>query len=114
MSSAISEPRQPKNNERANMASSGPESTGKSTAIKALGGFELIAKVGQGGMGSVFKARQVSLDRVVAVKVLPPSVAKMSPHFVDRFIREARTSAKLNHPNIVQGIDVDKDEATGL
>jgi serine/threonine-protein kinase len=89
-------------------------SSGKSNAIKALGGFELISKIGQGGMGSVFKARQVSLDRIVAVKVLPPSVAKMNPLFVDRFIREARTSARLNHPNIVQGIDVDKDESTGL
>src|SRR5579862_1932709 len=110
MSSAISEPKPPKTPAKGTPA---PDS-GKSAAIKALGGFELIAKIGQGGMGSVFKARQVSLDRVVAVKVLPPSVAKMSPHFVERFIREARTSARLNHPNIVQGIDVDKDEATQL
>jgi serine/threonine protein kinase len=86
----------------------------KSAAIKQLGGFELITKIGQGGMGSVFKARQISLDRTVAVKILPPSIAQNNPVFIERFIREARTSAKLNHPNVVQGIEVGKDEATGL
>ena len=86
----------------------------KSAAIKQLGGFELIMKIGQGGMGSVFKARQISLDRTVAVKILPPSIAQNNPVFIERFIREARTSAKLNHPNVVQGIEVGKDEATGL
>jgi tRNA A-37 threonylcarbamoyl transferase component Bud32 len=85
-----------------------------SQKIKNLGGFELIEKVGQGGMGAVFRARQVSLDREVALKVLPPKIAQRDPVFVERFIREARTSAKLNHPNIVQGIEVGKDEATGL
>jgi serine/threonine protein kinase len=82
--------------------------------IKVLGGFELIQKIGQGGMGTVLKARQISLDRVVALKVLPPKIAQKEPAYVERFIREARTSAKLNHPNIVQGIEVGKDEATGL
>jgi serine/threonine-protein kinase len=82
--------------------------------IKTLGGFELIQKIGQGGMGTVLKARQISLDRVVALKVLPPKIAQKDPVFVERFIREARTSAKLNHPNIVQGIEVGKDEATQL
>ncbi len=82
-------------------------------AIKMLGQFELISKIGQGGMGSVFKAKQVTMDRLVAVKVLPPSIAK-NKVFVERFIREARTSAKLNHPNIVQGIEVGRDETTGL
>jgi serine/threonine-protein kinase len=81
--------------------------------IKMLGQFELISKIGQGGMGSVFKAKQVTMDRLVAVKILPPSIAKNSK-FVDRFIREARTSAKLNHPNIVQGIEVGQDETTQL
>ena len=84
------------------------------TSIKSLGGFDLICKIGQGGMGSVFKARQVSLDRIVALKVLPPSIAQNNPVFIERFIREARTSAKLNHPNVVQGIEVGQDEATKL
>ncbi|MBM4031317.1 MAG: serine/threonine protein kinase, partial [Planctomycetes bacterium] len=70
-----------------------------------IGGFELLATLGKGGMGVVFKARQVSMDRVVALKVLPPHLAK-NEAFVQRFLREARSAAKLNHPNIVQGIDV--------
>ena len=64
-------------------------------------------------MGAVFKARQISLDRIVALKVLPPRIAK-DRVFVERFIREARVSAQLNHPHIVQGIEVGKDEASGL
>jgi len=84
-----------------------------SQALKEIGGFELISKIGQGGMGAVFKARQKSLDRIVALKVLPPSFAK-DVKFIERFQREARACAKLNHPNIVQGVDVGKDEATGV
>jgi len=76
-----------------------------------IGGFELLATLGKGGMGTVFKARQVSMDRVVALKVLPPNLAK-NQDFVQRFLREARSAAKLNHPNIVQGIDV--GEADGV
>ena len=83
------------------------------TRIKEIGGFEILSKLGQGGMGAVYKARQKSLDRVVALKVLPPSIAKDAV-FTERFQREARASAKLNHPNIVRGIDVGKDSATGL
>ena len=70
--------------------------------VRVIGGFEILSKIGQGGMGSVFKARQISLDRVVALKILPPRIAK-DRTFVERFIREARVSAKLNHSNIVQG-----------
>jgi len=81
--------------------------------LREIGGFELISKIGQGGMGTVFKARQKSLDRIVALKVLPPSVAK-DARFIERFQREARACAKLNHPNIVQGVDVGKDPATGV
>jgi serine/threonine-protein kinase len=76
-----------------------------------IGGFELLATLGKGGMGTVFKARQVSMDRVVALKVLPPHLAK-NQDFVQRFLREARSAAQLNHPNIVQGIDV--GEADGV
>lgn len=73
-----------------------------------LGGFELIEKIGQGAMGAVFRAKQVSLDRIVAVKILPRSLAD-DPAFVDRFLREARNVARLNHPNIIQGIDAGED-----
>jgi eukaryotic-like serine/threonine-protein kinase len=85
----------------------------KDIGLKEIGGFELISKIGQGGMGAVFKARQKSLDRIVALKVLPPSIAK-DAKFIERFQREARACAKLNHPNIVQGVDVGKDEASGV
>jgi len=74
------------------------------TRITALGGYELLGKLGQGGMGMVYKARQVAMDRTVALKVLRPSLSRDTT-FVQRFLREARSAAKLNHPNIVQGID---------
>src|ERR1700748_1355886 len=80
----------------------------KRTVLKELGGFELIEKAGQGGMGTVFKARQKSLDRGGALKALPRSFAQ-NPNFIQRLQREARASAKLSHPNIVQGIDVGCD-----
>ena len=72
---------------------------------KRIGDYELISKLGEGGMGSVFKARQMSMDRVVALKILSPKVAK-NADFRDRFEREARAVAKLNHPHIISGIDV--------
>lgn len=72
---------------------------------KELGGFELIEKIGQGGMGAVFRARQKSLNRIVALKILPQKLAK-DGEFVQRFINEARAVARLNHPNIVRGLDV--------
>ena len=71
---------------------------------RAIGGFEIIAKLGQGAMGAVFKARQVSVDRIVALKVLPRNLAK-NENYVVRFLREAHAAAKLDHVNIVQGID---------
>jgi serine/threonine-protein kinase len=73
----------------------------------------LLGKIGQGGMGAVFRARQKSLDRIVALKIMPPSIAK-DAEYLERFQREARASARLSHPHIVQGIDVGQDPATGL
>ena len=78
------------------------DSTPKTTR---LAGFEILGRVGQGGMGTVLKARQVSMDRVVALKVLPRRLAA-DKQYVERFLREARSAARLSHPNIVQGIDV--------
>jgi len=56
-------------------------------------------------MGTVYKARQLSLDRDVAIKVLSPELAD-DPAYVERFLREAKAVARLNHPNIISGIDV--------
>jgi serine/threonine protein kinase len=66
--------------------------------------LEILELIGQGGMGAVYKARQSKLDRLVALKVLPPESAK-DPTFAERFTREARALAKLNHPNIVTVYD---------
>lgn len=62
--------------------------------------LEILELLGQGGMGAVYKARQVKLRRLVALKILPPVVAQ-APGFAERFAREARTLARLNHPHIV-------------
>jgi formylglycine-generating enzyme required for sulfatase activity/tRNA A-37 threonylcarbamoyl transferase component Bud32 len=87
-----------------------PHDNAKATMTdpKVIGNFELIERIGQGGMGAVFKARQISMDRIVAVKVLPQSLAE-KPTFIERFMREAHASARLNHPNVVRGIDVGQD-----
>ena len=67
---------------------------------KKLPQFEILELLGRGGMGVVYKARQLQLDRIVALKILPP-VDALSADFVARFTREARALAKLNHANIV-------------
>ena len=73
--------------------------------------LEILELLGQGGMGAVYKARQTKLDRLVAVKILPPEVAR-DPAFAERFMREARSLARLNHANIVTVYDF--GEASGL
>ena len=62
--------------------------------------LEIIALIGRGGMGAVYKARQRELDRVVALKFLPPGVGEDTV-FAERFTREAKALARLNHPGIV-------------
>ena len=62
--------------------------------------LEILELIGKGGMGAVYKARQRQLDRVVALKILPPGIGD-EPAFAERFAREAKALAKLNHPGIV-------------
>lgn len=68
-------------------------------------GYVLLSKLGKGAMATVYKARQVSLDRIVAIKVLPKKMSD-NPEFVDRFYKEGRAAARLSHNNIVQAYDV--------
>jgi len=77
-----------------------------------IDGYEILQKLGEGGMGSVWLARQTSLDRLVAIKILPPAFSR-SEKLVARFRREALATAKLNHPNIVSAIDVGAQEREG-
>src|SRR3974390_3447542 len=73
--------------------------------------LEILECLGRGGMGVVYKARQKSLDRLVALKILAPEREK-DPQFAERFAREAKTLAQLNHPSIVTVHDF--GEAGGL
>ena len=79
--------------------------SGQKSSSTLIGDYELVSKLGEGAMGTVYKARQRSLDRMVALKLLAPQLST-DPQFLERFKKEARASAALNHPNVVQGIDV--------
>lgn len=68
-------------------------------------GYKILGELGKGAMATVFKAKQLSLDRLVAIKVLPRKFMT-NPQFVERFYAEGRAAAALNHPNIVQAYDV--------
>src|SRR5262245_49996799 len=68
--------------------------------LRQLGDYQILRKVGRGGMGVVYEAQQLSLGRHVAIKVLP-SHALLDPRQLGRFRREARSAARLHHTNIV-------------
>jgi serine/threonine protein kinase len=72
-----------------------------------LGRYNLLLKLGQGGMGAVFLARQKTLRRYCAVKVITPQLAQ-DKDAAERFLREARATASLNHPNLVNVFDCDQ------
>ena len=79
--------------------------------IRQLGDYELIRELGRGGMGIVYEARQVSLDRPVALKVLPSEVTG-DPRRLRRFEREARAAGRLHHTNIVPVFGLGHHEGT--
>jgi len=89
-----------------NAASSAPVGARPPSVV---GDFELLDRIGQGAMGTVFRARQRSMDRPVAVKLLLPRLAGDAA-YVERFFREARAAARLNHPNIVLALTVGEDQ----
>jgi hypothetical protein len=95
----------------------GPDPSGSSMVARAavsaeptIPGFRFVRKLGSGAMGTVVLARQESLDRLVAIKLLPSKFAS-DPLYVDRFFKEGRAAAKLNDPNIVGAYDVGKTDA---
>ncbi|RKY16437.1 MAG: hypothetical protein DRP63_05385 [Planctomycetota bacterium] len=74
---------------------------------QTVAGYLITERVGRGGMGTVYKALQLSLDRTVALKILSQELCK-DTKFVEMFVREARSAGQLNHPNIVHVYDVGK------
>lgn len=87
-----------------------PEVKPTEKEVNTLGDFELLKKLGEGAMGAVYKAHQISFDRDVALKVLFPHVAN-NPKLVERLHREAHAMFALDHPNIIESYAV--DEAQG-
>src|SRR5207244_4368004 len=77
-------------------------------ASPILGDFQLLKKLGEGAMARVYKARQLSFQRDVALKLLYKHVAD-NAKLVERFYREARVAGKLDHPNIVRGYEVGQE-----
>ncbi|TNF46728.1 serine/threonine protein kinase, partial [bacterium] len=101
----------PGSGNRFNMGDVSPDTTiaaghGASPARESR--YELMEEVGRGGMGVVYKARDTLLDRIVAYKALPPQVQK-NQRVLEMFLREAKSAAKLSHPNIVTIHDADQN-----
>ncbi|MHC4842767.1 MAG: serine/threonine protein kinase [Planctomycetota bacterium] len=79
--------------------------TQSKAAAHQIPGYKILGKLGSGAMAIVYKAKQLSLNRTVAVKILPKRFSE-NPQYVERFYKEGQAAAKLNHNNIVQAIDV--------
>ncbi len=96
-------------------APSGDASSGANAVIlpsgRIIAGYRIEGRIGSGGMGQVYRATQLSMNRQVAFKVLAPKLAG-NPRFRERFLREARAAGRLHHPNLIAVHDV--GEADGL
>jgi len=80
---------------------------------KLVGKYEILRLIGQGGMGAVYEARHIYVRRKVAIKLLNPQLSN-SVESIERFMREARTTGEIGHPNIIEIYDIDKDPSTGV
>src|SRR5207247_10397643 len=97
---------------RASSASKPAAVSGSKAAIRTqqrIGNYRVVERVGVGGMGAVYRAVHVELDREVALKILPPEM-NSNPTMVARFKQEAKAAAQLQHENIVQIYDVSEDK----
>src|SRR5437660_3947198 len=74
------------------------------TQAPSIPGYDVVDRVGEGGMGVVYKAKQVAMDRWVAIKVLRDELAQ-EPEYIRRFFKEARLAGRLRHANIVSALD---------
>ena len=84
------------------------------TPGQLVGKYEVIKKIGKGGMGVIYLARHTQLDSLRALKVLPAGSADEHPLFAERFIREARIASQIRHPNVVEVMDVESDPQLNL
>jgi len=91
--------------QKGTIMTAGPANSSDPLIGQTLGQFEIVELIGRGGMGAVYKARQPSLDRWVAIKVLSPALSDDAA-FVARFTREARAAAAVSHLNIIEVMDV--------
>ena len=90
-------------------------SSGKTSGLSwekgvIVGKYEIIRKIGKGGMGVIYLARHTQLESLRALKVLPAANADENPVFAERFIREARIASQIRHPNVVEVMDVERDD----
>ncbi len=105
----LREPREPRSTPAESIETPPPAPPISEPEVTVWGDFEIYETIGQGGMGTVYKGRQISLDRLVAVKVLPINLAT-DEKFLKRFELEAKALAKISSPQVVQVIAAGKHE----
>ena len=105
------EPSNPGDKTMLTQMESASTSTADALSLISLGNYELLSKIGEGGMGAVYKARHTKLDKIVAIKVLPKDKMQ-DKSSVARFEREMRAVGKLDHPHIVRAMDAGEENGT--